>query len=86
MASEVALLFNHVSKRKIIWIVLLIATSLTFPFSYHWLLHGARSRKNVVERDQIEVRGFSSSQAGGNYDPYFNRVNFIPFTLEVERR
>jgi len=32
----------------------------------------------VTERDQIEISGFSSSQAKGSYDPYFGRVNFTP--------
>jgi len=53
----------------------LLAAAVAALLCSSWSVHGARSRRIIVERDVIDDAGSKAVLANYEYDPYFDRVN-----------
>jgi hypothetical protein len=65
-----------VKKRKIVWIVILIAAMVSSLFGYRSWARRAKTTRILVQRDETDLMTLRVSSGEANYDPYFNRVNF----------
>ena len=64
------------NRRRITWLVLLMATALAFIFSHLSPVHGARSARIVVGKDVGDAAPHDPAKAKASYDSYFDRVNY----------